>query len=72
MSQVAEAAYGVGDCGFSNPGHHGTPNQRAKAVQIANAFIKSDSSQGKIRSAAQAILTFQAYYDFIIKPDADP
>ena len=34
IEQIAEIAYQVGDYEFNNRQHHGTPNQRAKAVLL--------------------------------------
>jgi len=45
---VTEAADGVGDCVFSSPGHHGTPNQRARAVQFATDLIDKNRAKGQI------------------------
>ncbi|MFG2559274.1 hypothetical protein [Streptomyces sp. NPDC048496] len=33
----AQSFYEVGDCGFTNPGHHGTPNQRLAASSWGGA-----------------------------------
>jgi hypothetical protein len=32
-----EMFYQLGDCGFGDPGHHGTPKQRVVAYGIANS-----------------------------------
>ena len=57
--QVFEASYAVGDCFFTNPGHHGTPNQRAAAAQWAAHLAEAAQKQGTINSATLMLQLFQ-------------
>ena len=66
---MTEAAFGVGDCGFTSAGHHGTPNQRARAVQYATDLIDNSRAKGNIMPSAEFIERFQAAYDDIIAPE---
>jgi hypothetical protein len=69
IKDVVEAAYGVGDCQFSSPGHHGTPNQRAKAVDFATNLVDTAKNKGHKLSASGFIELFNAAYEDIIAPD---
>ncbi|MFH6604036.1 hypothetical protein ACEZ3G_11150 [Maribacter algicola] len=43
--------FGIGDCAFTNPGHHGTPIQREAAAYQGYLLAKSAQENGKILSA---------------------
>ena len=49
----------IGDCGFDNPGHHGTPIQRLAAAQLGFELATSAQKQGHI-------LTQQEAHEFFI------
>jgi hypothetical protein len=65
------AAYGVGDCFFDNPGHHGTPNQREAATMWGADLAASAKKQGHINSAELMLEMFDAVLPDLIAPDAD-
>ena len=60
----------IGDCAFSNPGHHGTPNQREKAVQWGIDTTESAANQGHIYSSQSMVELFDAALPVLIAPDA--
>jgi hypothetical protein len=66
--QAAEVAYSIGDCDVSEIGHHGTPNQRHRAVLFATQLVDK-SKQGRKLKAAEFKSQFDAAYGAIIKPD---
>ena len=70
IEEIARAAFNVGDCAFENAGHHGTPNQRAAAVQFAHDMIFSHPNQGQPLRADTFINAFMASYETMIAPDA--
>jgi hypothetical protein len=67
MVDFVKAAYVIGDCEFDNPGHHGTPNQRAAAV--AFAALQVDATRNKIRilSSGSFINRFNRALPYIIQ-----
>ena len=44
----------IGDCGFTSPGHHGTPAQRMAAAQLGYELAASAQKQGHILSQEEA------------------
>ncbi len=44
----------IGDCGFANPGHHGTPVQRERAADLGYALANHAQMQGKILTMQEA------------------
>ena len=46
--QAQRAFYEVGDCAFTNPGHHGTPLQRDRAAQWGADLASSARPQSRI------------------------
>jgi hypothetical protein len=64
--------YAVGDCSFTSPGHHGTPNQRFRAAtwgaELAQASVPASS---KLLASEVADL-FEDELPEIIAPDATP
>ena len=72
LMDMIEMAYGTGDCGFQVAGHHGTPNQRAKAVEFATDIIDADRMEGGrvlVLPSADFIARFDAAYNDIVAPD---
>ncbi|KRE38576.1 hypothetical protein ASG73_06535 [Janibacter sp. Soil728] len=65
------ASYLVGDCGFTNPGHHGTPNQRAGAASWAVKQVNSAPDQGHILPTLTYADRFDAALPMITAPDAE-
>lgn len=48
----------IGDCGFTNPGHHGTPAQRLDAAYQGYLMAQGEKKKGKISSADTVHDTF--------------
>jgi hypothetical protein len=61
--------YNIGDCGFSKPSHHGTPNQRMKAAKLGYDVASDTKQKGKIMSSADFIELFDEELDDIIASD---
>jgi hypothetical protein len=71
VAQFLQVFYQIGDCQFTNPGHHGTPNQRLAAAQFGFRLADEAQKQGQILSAEAFHDLFLAYYPNIIAPDAN-
>ncbi|HEX2166610.1 MAG TPA: hypothetical protein VHG09_05170 [Longimicrobiales bacterium] len=71
VEQFLEAFYQIGDCSFSHPGHHGTPNQRMAAAQWGFALADEAHKQGHILSSQEVYARFLEVYPEIIAPDAN-
>eukprot|EP00977_Amphora_coffeiformis_P012940 scaffold3296_cov171-Amphora_coffeaeformis.AAC.3 len=56
--------FDFGDCTFSSPGHHGTPNQRAAAATLGINLAKAAGP--KIHTVQQVLDAFNAAFDDII------
>jgi hypothetical protein len=72
VAEFLEVFYQIGDCAFSDPSHHGTPNQRMKAAMWG--FDLADQAQvqvqGHIMSSQEFHDAFVANYLSFIQPDA--
>ncbi|MGI9608124.1 MAG: hypothetical protein ACR2P0_18480 [Acidimicrobiales bacterium] len=66
---AVELSFIAGDCNFGSPGHHGTPNQREAAAEWG-AEMAQERPRGKIRSATDMVLLFDAVLPDIVAPDA--
>ncbi|MFI6062014.1 hypothetical protein [Streptomyces sp. NPDC051286] len=62
--------YAVGDCSFSSPGHHGTPNQRFAASSWGASVADDAANQGHILPSLKLDELFEAKLPDIVKPDA--
>jgi hypothetical protein len=69
VQEISETAYAIGDCQFDNPGHHGTPNQRAKAIQFALNLIDETEDKTQISSSADFMAIFDAELEDILASD---
>jgi hypothetical protein len=69
VQQFLEIFYQIGDCAFSNPGHHGTPNQRMAAAQWGYELANEMKVQGHILTADEVHDLFVAEYPTFIAPD---
>jgi hypothetical protein len=58
--QAEQTFYEVGDCAFTNPGHHGTPNQRLRASQWGANLASSAQKQGHILPSLTVAKQFDA------------
>jgi hypothetical protein len=68
--QFLEVFYQIGDCAFSDPGHHGTPNQRMAAAEFGFRIADEYLKQGHILTAEEFHALFVAEYPSLIAPDA--
>lgn len=68
--QDLQTFYNVGDCSFSSPGHHGTPNQRYRSSAWAADLVKSDDNQGHILPSLTVAGSFEKVLPEIVAPDA--
>jgi hypothetical protein len=70
VAQFLEVFFQIGDCAFTNPGHHGTPNQRMRAAQFGFEVADEAHKQGHILTSEQFHELFEAAYPELIAPDA--
>jgi hypothetical protein len=70
VQQFLSVFYQIGDCAFTDAGHHGTPNQRMKAAQFGFTVADEFQKHGHILTAAEFHDRFLAYYPTLIAPDA--
>ncbi|MFF2542499.1 hypothetical protein ACFVUY_08040 [Kitasatospora sp. NPDC058063] len=62
--------YQVGDCAFSSPGHHGTPNQRFATASWAAGVANDAANQGHILPSLTFDALFETKLPDLVKPDA--
>ena len=70
VEQFLQVYFQVGDCAFTNPGHHGTPNQRMAAAQFGFDVADQAQKQGHILTSDQFHDLFVAAYSDLVAPDA--
>jgi hypothetical protein len=70
VAQFLQVFFQIGDCAFTNPGHHGTPNQRMAAAQLGFAVADAAQKQGHILTSDQFHDLFVAAYPDLVAPDA--
>jgi hypothetical protein len=68
--QAEKSFYEVGDCAFTNDGHHGTPNQRLRASQWGATLASSAQKQGHILPSLTVARQFDAELPELVRPDA--
>jgi hypothetical protein len=75
LIEMVWGVYAVGGCNFESLGHHGSPIQRARAVQWAADLIdnsKPKKAKGRILPAVEFIQKFNAVYEsYFVAPDAE-
>ncbi|MFE6734032.1 hypothetical protein [Microbacterium sp. NPDC057650] len=69
--QAMQSFYTVGDCSFTNPGHHGTPNQRYASSEWAADFVKAQDDQGHIIATEDLAAEWEKVFPELIAPDAE-
>lgn len=72
VAEFLEVFFQIGDCGFSDAGHHGTPNQRMAAARFGFELADKAQKKGHILTSAQVHALFVDAYPDIIAPDALP
>jgi hypothetical protein len=70
VAQFLDVFYQIGDCGFTSPNHHGTPNQRRAAARFGFALADQAQKQGHILPSATFYARFVAAYPSLVAPDA--
>ena len=60
VEDFLSAFFNIGDCGFENPGHHGTPAQRLAAAKAGYDLANGAQKKGKILSQEAVHLAFLA------------
>lgn len=70
VEQFLRVFFDIGDCSFSNPGHHGTPAQRMRAAEFGFDAADAAQKQGHIMGAEEFHDLFVANYLDLIAPDA--
>lgn len=71
IERFATTAGIIGDCAFSSPGHHGTPNQRAKAAMFGVELAKRRTLRDVPLTSQEFFELFQAELPNLIAPDAN-
>ncbi len=70
LNRYLKTSFSVGDCGFDSPGHHGTPNQRARAAALGGELAKRVGIFDPKLSSDEILEIYIANFSEIIKPDA--
>lgn len=70
VSQFVPIFYGIGDCWFDDPGHHGTPNQRRAAGEWGYSLQENARPKGHILPAREFQRLFDAALPTLVAPDA--
>lgn len=66
----SQVFFQIGDCGYTAPEHHGTPNQRMRSALWAYGIANNARPQGHILPALAFFDLFKAQYPQLIAPDA--
>ncbi|MDR2997046.1 MAG: hypothetical protein LBU78_02885 [Microbacterium sp.] len=69
--QNFQSFYNVGDCAFTNPNHHGTPNQRYAAAEWGADVARLADDQGHILPSLEVADRFEKVLPIITAPDAE-
>jgi len=70
VEQFLRVFFDIGDCAFSNPGHHGTPGQRMAAARFGFDVADEAQKQGHILGAEEFHDRFVARFPELVAPDA--
>jgi hypothetical protein len=68
--EAEKSFYEVGDCAFTQNGHHGTPNQRLRASTWGANLAASAQKQGQILPSLTVAHRFETVLPSIVAPDA--
>ncbi|TXE06455.1 hypothetical protein [Algoriphagus aquimarinus] len=60
VQQFLEVFFNIGDCGFDNSGHHGTPLQRMAAAEWGYQVANTAKKQGQILTSEEFAALFEA------------
>ena len=70
VAQFLSVFFQIGDCAFTDLGHHGTPVQRMRAAQFGFDVADQAQTQGHILTSDQFHDLFVAAYPNLVAPDA--
>ena len=70
VEDFLQVFFQIGDCGYTDPGHHGTPNQRMAAARFGFELAAEAQKQGHILPSETVYARFLARYPALIAPDA--
>ncbi|MFI5735092.1 hypothetical protein ACIA49_33575 [Kribbella sp. NPDC051587] len=62
--------HSIGDCGFTDPGHHGTPDQRTRSAVWAYGLVITAPNRGHIMPSRTFAALFDAVLPVLVAPDA--
>ncbi|GAA4311224.1 hypothetical protein GCM10023115_33220 [Pontixanthobacter gangjinensis] len=66
VEEVLTNFYFIGDCGFENKGHHGTPIQRLKSAKAGYDFAQAIQEKGFLPTATEVHSEFLNNFDDIL------
>ena len=66
VQQFLAVFFNIGDCLFTNNGHHGTPTQRMAAAQFGYSVANDAQKQGHILTAQEFVALFDAALPAIV------
>lgn len=67
VKQFLQVFFNIGDCAFTNDGHHGTPTQRMAAAEWGYTLANEAQKQGKILSAQEFTRLFEAQLPVFVR-----
>lgn len=71
LNRFTKTAFIIGDCAFDNPGHHGTPNQRARAAIFGGELAKKVGIVHPDFSSDEILELFTEAFPDLVVPDAE-
>lgn len=66
VKQFLQVFFNIGDCAFTNDGHHGTPTQRMAAAEWAYSVANNAQKQGHILTSQEFTALFEAQLPEIV------
>jgi len=67
VQQFLQVFFNIGDCGFTNEGHHGTPTQRMAAAEWGYNLANNAQKQGHILTSQEFARLFEAQLPELVK-----
>ncbi|HEX6616712.1 MAG TPA: hypothetical protein VF046_10440 [Gemmatimonadales bacterium] len=68
VAQFLQVFFQIGDCAFTNSGHHGTPIQRMRAAEFGFQVAHEAQKQGHILTADQFHARFLTVFPSLVAP----
>jgi len=66
VREFLQVFYNIGDCAFTDNGHHGTPAQRMAAADWAYGIVTETQKQGHILSSQEFTALFEAELPILV------